>query len=400
MATRFVSPEIHDQAQDGPATSEGASGYRPGHPGSHPSAEHQKHQYHTHTSESGRSRIRSGPSQQLPDTQPSGLSSHKSRQSMDARPSALASSPPEPSEHVPVMPQVPASYAPQAPPNQPSAFAQPGPHQPLRGIFSPNAIPGHQSTNHMYPNPPTNVFPALLQGLISCIDQDTVRNYLTIAAVHHKDIRDMVEREYERIVEEHEARKKEDAGILSFAQERIRVQKTLNQEYDNLPNPKKWEILNQTLDTINRNIMAIPPLVRPGSNLKTKFNAFLNLIWIGSAIADGEGMLPGAIRAQMVNGSELVKALDHVHAMMTALQSTSQLSNSTAPATLSDGIMRTNEQSNGTPSLNDPESLGGQSSLQAHPEARDVPSGSTVDPRPLQAGPQQPAPYSGSAVCS
>ncbi|KAG9623473.1 hypothetical protein KCV04_g12896, partial [Aureobasidium melanogenum] len=108
------------------------------------------------------------------------------------------------------------------------------------------------------------------------------------------------------------ARKKEDAGILSFAQERIRVQKTLDQEYDNLPNPTKWEILNQTLDTINQNIMAIPPPVRPGSNWKTKFNAFLNLIWIGSVIANDEGMLAGAIRAQMVNGSELVKALDHV----------------------------------------------------------------------------------------
>ncbi|KAG9556940.1 hypothetical protein KCV01_g21985, partial [Aureobasidium melanogenum] len=273
MATRFVSPEIHDQAQDAPATSDGASGYQPGHPGSHPSAEHQQHQYHTHASESGRSRIRAGPFQQLPDAQLSGLSTHNSCQPTDARPSALASSPPEPSEHVPVMPEVPASYAPQAPPKQPSAFAQPGFHQPLRGIFSPNAIPGHQSTNHMYPNPPTNVFPALLPSLISWIDQDTVRNYLTIAAVHHRDIRDMVAREYERIVEEHEARKKEDAGILSFAQERIRVQKTLDQEYDNLPNPTKWEILNQTLDTINQNIMAIPPPVRPGSNWKTKFNA-------------------------------------------------------------------------------------------------------------------------------
>ncbi|KAG9576406.1 hypothetical protein KCU77_g9677, partial [Aureobasidium melanogenum] len=78
-----------------------------------------------------------------------------------------------------------------------------------------------------------------------------------------------------------------------------------------------------------------------------------------------------------------------------ALQSASQLLNSTAPAILGHGIMRTNEQSNGTPSLDNPGSLGGQSSLQAHPEVRDVPSGSTVDPRPSQAGP-----YSGSAVCS
>ncbi|KAG9963353.1 hypothetical protein KCU61_g3729, partial [Aureobasidium melanogenum] len=82
------------------------------------------------------------------------------------------------------------------------------------------------------------------------------------------------------------------------------------------------------------------------------------------------------------------------------LQSASQLLNSTAPAILGHGIMRTNEQSNGTPSLDNPGSLGGQSSLQAHPEVRDVPSGSTVDPRPSQAGPSQAGPYSGSAVCS
>lgn len=289
---------MYDQTQDATATSEDASEYQPGHHGHHTSVEHQQHQCHTDKSEPVRSRGRSGSSHQLPDAQPTGLWPHNSRQPMDARPSGLGF-PPEPSKDVPVMRQVPASYAPEAPPKQPSAVVQPNPHQ----------------SNHVHLNPPTNVFPALLPSLISWIDQDTVRNYLTIAAIRHRDIRDMVEREYERIVEEHQARKKEDAGILSFAQERIRVQKTLDQEYDNLPNPLKWKMLNQALDTINRNIMAIPPLVRPGSNWKTKFNAFLDLIWIGSAIADGDGVLPGAIRAQMVNGSELVKALDHVYAM-------------------------------------------------------------------------------------
>ncbi|KAG9681958.1 hypothetical protein KCU95_g354, partial [Aureobasidium melanogenum] len=304
MATRFVSPEKHDQAQDAPATSESASGYQPGHPGSHPPAEHQQNQSHTHASESGRSRTRPGPSHQLPDAQPT-----------DDRPPGLAF-PPEPSKDVPVTRQVLASYAPEAPAHQLSAFVQPVSHQLRHDLSPPYAIPGHQLTNHAYSNPPTNVFPALLPSLISWIDQDTVRNYLTIAAVHHRDIRDMVEREYERIVEEHEARNKEDADILSFAQERIRVQKTLGQEYETLPDPMKWEILDQALDTINRNIMAIPPLVRPESNWKTKFNAFLNLVWIGSAIVDGDGMLPAVIRSQMVDGSELVKALYHVCAMM------------------------------------------------------------------------------------
>ncbi|KAG9900908.1 hypothetical protein KCU98_g9113, partial [Aureobasidium melanogenum] len=316
---RSVSLEIHEQAQNAPATSEGASGHQPGHPGHpdyHTSAEYQQHQYRTDTSESGRNRIWSDPSQQLTDAQPSGLWSHNSRQYADAQPSGIASSPPEPLEDVPVMPQVPASYAAQAPPNRLLAFVQPSPHRPLHVSFPPSAMLGHQSTNHVYSNPPANVSLALLPNIISWIDGGTLRDYLAIAAVRHKDIHDMVEREYKRIEKEHQDRKNEDASVFSFVNEHTKVQKVLCQEYDDLPNSKEQETVHRTLGTIKLTIMAIPPRVRLGSNWKTKFNAFLTLIWIGRAIADCNGMLPHAIRAQMGNGSELVEALGHVYAMM------------------------------------------------------------------------------------
>ncbi|KAH0364416.1 hypothetical protein KCU65_g6772, partial [Aureobasidium melanogenum] len=331
MATRSVSPEKHGQAQDAPATSEGASGNQSGHPGSHPSAEHQQHQYHTHASEPGRSRtrpgpshtsepdrkrIRSGSSQQLPDVQPSDLSSHNSRQPTDARPSSLAF-PPKPSEDIPVTRQLPAPYAPQAPLSQPSASVQPSPHRPQQASFPPYAMFGHQPTNRVYPNPPTNVSLAVLQRFIPWIDQGLVRDYLAIAAIRHKDIHEMVIGECERIEKEHQRRKNEDASVLSFAKEYRVVRDILYREYDNLPESTKDKTLIQTLDTINRNIMAIPPRVRPESTWNTKFDAFLNLIWIGTAIVDGRGMLPNIIRARMTsNGSELVKAIEHVYNTM------------------------------------------------------------------------------------
>ncbi|KAG9515590.1 hypothetical protein KCV07_g7366, partial [Aureobasidium melanogenum] len=196
MPQRSAFPEIHDQAQNAPATSEGASGHQPGHPG-HPghrtSAEYQQHHYHADTSD---------PFHHLANAQPSGLASL-----------------PESSKDVPVMPQVPASYALQAPPNHLSALVQPTPHQPLHVGFPPCAMFGHRSTNHVYPNPPANVSLALLPNVISWADDRTVRDYLAIAVVRHKDIHDMVEREYGRIVKEHQDRKNEDASVLSFVNE-------------------------------------------------------------------------------------------------------------------------------------------------------------------------------------
>lgn len=137
------------------------------------------------------------------------------------------------------MPQVPASYALQAPPNHLSALVQPTPHQPLHVGFPPYAMFGHQFTNHVYPNPPANVSLALLPNVISWVDDRTVRDYLAIAVVRHKDIHDMVEREYGRIVKEHQDRKNEDASVLSFVNEHTKVQRVLCQEYDDLPNSKK-----------------------------------------------------------------------------------------------------------------------------------------------------------------
>lgn len=310
MPQRSAFPEIHDQAQNAPATSEGASGHQPGHPGHRTSAEYQQHHYHADTSD---------PSHHLTNAQPSGLWSHNSRQPADTQPSGLASLP-ESSKDVPVMPQVPASYALQAPPNHLSALVQPTPHQPLHVGFPPYAMFGHQSTNHVYPNPPANVSLALLPNVISWVDERTVRDYLAIAVVRHKDIHDMVEREYGRIVKEHQDRKNEDASVLSFVNEHTKVQRVLCQEYDDLPNPKKQETVLQTLGTIKLAITAIPPRVRPGSNWKTKSNAFVTLIWIGRGIADGRGMLPNAIRAQLHNSSGLVEALGRVYAMMSAAE--------------------------------------------------------------------------------
>lgn len=162
----------------------------------------------------------------------------------------------------------------------------------------------------------TYVSLTLLPRFISWIDEAKVRDYLAIAVVRHKDIHDMVETEYERIARERHDQINEDASVLSFVKEHIRVQKLLCQEYDDFPNSTKQEIVHRAVIMINQTIMAIPSHVRPGSNWKTKFNAFLTLVWIGRAIADGIGMLPNVIRAHMAGSPELVTAIDRVYAMM------------------------------------------------------------------------------------
>ncbi|CAD0089331.1 unnamed protein product [Aureobasidium vineae] len=146
--------------------------------------------------------------------------------------------------------------------------------------------------------------------------QATVRNNLAIAVVRHRDIHDMVETEYDRIQKEQQEKSNEDASVLSFVSEHTKVQKILYEEYDDFPNSKKQEIVYRALGNINQTIVGIPARVRPTSNWKTKFNAFLTLLWIGRGIVDSIGMLPNAIRAQMAFGSKLVEAIDDVYETM------------------------------------------------------------------------------------
>jgi flagellar biosynthesis/type III secretory pathway protein FliH len=91
----------------------------------------------------------------------------------------------------------------------------------------------------------------------------------------------MVETEYDRIAKQAQAQIYEDASVLSFVKEHKKVQNTLYQEYDDFPNSKKQEIVQVALCTTNQIILDISYRVRPTSNWRTKFNAFLTLIWIG-----------------------------------------------------------------------------------------------------------------------
>jgi hypothetical protein len=52
------------------------------------------------------------------------------------------------------------------------------------------------------------------------------------------------------------------------------------------------------------------------SNWKTKFNAFLTLVWIGRGIIDSRGKLPIAIRAQMALDSTFVRAIEKIYDTM------------------------------------------------------------------------------------
>lgn len=296
---RPVSPEIRDEVQDARIASRSPSGCQSSYHGYHTYLKNWQHQSYIGTSESAGDRI----------------GSHIPHQSTDAQPSGLAS-PSEPSEDVPIVPQVSASSTPQPPPSRSWTFAQPSPSQPLPVCFPPYAILGHQTTNHVYTNPPTNVPLTLLPHFISWIDEAKVREYLAIAVVRHKDIHDMVEREYERIAKERQDRINEDASVLSFVKEHIKVQQILYEEYDDFPISMRSAIFHQALGSINQTIMAIPPHVRPSSNWKTKFNALLTLIWIGRGIVDGIGMLPNAIKSQMAVDSQLVAAIRHVSMTM------------------------------------------------------------------------------------
>jgi hypothetical protein len=169
----------------------------------------------------------------------------------------------------------------QDPPNDPPApdelddCPQSSPH--LQDRLPPHVRPGHFPI-HSYP---ANVALTQLPYRISCIDQTKVCEYLAIAVVRHRDIHDMVETEYDRIAKQAQAQVYEDASVLSFVKEHKKVQNTLYQEYDDFPNSKKQEIVQVALCTTNQIILDISYRVRPTSNWRTKFNAFLTLIWIG-----------------------------------------------------------------------------------------------------------------------
>jgi len=151
---------------------------------------------------------------------------------------------------------------------------------------------------------------------ISLIDDVKIRDVLAIAVVRHRDIHDMVQTEYERTAQEIQDQLNEDASVLSFAKEHIKVQNILYGEYDELVRWKKQETIHRAFGSINEIIMGIPRHVRPRSNWKTKFNAFLTLIWIGRGIVDGIGSLPCEIRDQMAIDSRLVDAMEEVYATM------------------------------------------------------------------------------------
>ncbi|KAI5273492.1 hypothetical protein E4T47_03381 [Aureobasidium subglaciale] len=171
-------------------------------------------------------------------------------------------------------------------------------------------------TDRLHAHPPANVTLATLPRYISHIDDLKVRDLLAISVVRHKDIHDMVQYEYERTTLERQSQENEDASVLSFYKEHLEVQKILYGEYDDFVNPVKQEIVHRAFGSINETIMTIPSRVRPRSNWRTKFNAFLILVWIGRGIVDGIGILPNEIRIQMAVDSRLVEAIEHVYETM------------------------------------------------------------------------------------
>ncbi|THW04199.1 hypothetical protein D6D26_02926 [Aureobasidium pullulans] len=194
--------------------------------------------------------------------------------------------------------------------------AYPGFGQPLRDCFPPYVQHLYYPTDRIQPMPPTPMSLKCMTRYIALIDDVKVRDVLAIAVVRHRDIHDMVHTEYERTAQEMQDQLNEDASVLSFSKEHTKVQNILYGEYDELVHWRKQETVHRAFGSINEIIMAIPCHVRPRSNWKTKFNAFLTLIWIGRGIVDGIGSLPNEIRNQMAIDSKLVDAMERVYATM------------------------------------------------------------------------------------
>jgi hypothetical protein len=223
-------------------------------------------------------------------------------------------------------PQARISTPSSSPPSSPQQFQDPLDDPPAPDELNDFA---HSSANLEYRPPPcvtprhypihsypANVSLTQLPYRISCIPQTKVCEYLAIAVVRHRDIHDMVEIEYDRITKQAQIQSYEDASVLSFVKEYGAVQKILYQDYDDFPTSKKQEMVRLALCAISQIIFGISSRVRPTSNWKTKFNAFLTLIWIGGGIVNGMGMLPNAIRAHMVIDSALVQAIGYMYATM------------------------------------------------------------------------------------
>lgn len=215
---------------------------------------------------------------------------------------------PVPSQDPPARPQ---ATIPQSPvvANHQDALTQTS--APLQG-------PPPYATLRHYPAYPNlqNLSLAQLPYQISCIGQAKLQDFLGIAVVRHRDIYDMVETEYERVMKEAQQKLAEDASVLSFVKDHKQVHGILYQEFEDLPNLNKHETVQTAFITINQIISRIALRVRPTSNWRTKFNAFLTLSWIGQGIVVARGALPNAIRANMALDSTLVEAMDNVYATM------------------------------------------------------------------------------------
>ncbi|KAI5239718.1 hypothetical protein E4T42_08606 [Aureobasidium subglaciale] len=229
-----------------------------------------------------------------------------------ATPATGLASPPEQLDVQAATARAPTLYAQHAYPWGP---AHPGSNQHAQS-FPPYLQHVYYPTDRLHANPPANVTLATLPRYISHIDDLKVRDLLAISVVRHKDIHDMVQYEYERTTLERQSQEYEDASVLSFYKEHLEVQRILYGEYDDFLNPVKQEIVHRAFGSINETIMTIPSRVRPRSNWRTKFNAFLILVWIGRGIVDGIGMLPNEIRIQMAVDSRLVEAIEHVYETM------------------------------------------------------------------------------------
>jgi hypothetical protein len=130
----------------------------------------------------------------------------------------------------------------------------------------------------------------------------------------------MVETEFDKIVKQAQEQIYEDASVLSFVKEHGKVQNILYQDYDDYPNSKRQGIVQEAVRAINQILLNICCRVRLTSNWKTKFNAFLTLIWIGRGIVNGLGMLPNAIRAHMALSSTFVHAIEYIYAIMNKVE--------------------------------------------------------------------------------
>lgn len=289
---RFNSPEIQNQASDTLLPSIEHWDYQLDHTGDHASLEDRPPYDYTDGSNPATSR----------------LSFPLSLQTTGVRVSGLAS-PLQALPDPPLVPQVAIPHNAPAP-DYLHGFTQP--LAPPQSPLSPSAMHGFYSREPY----PAKVSLAQLPRYISYIDEATVREQLAVAVVRHRDIHDMVESEWERVTQEAQGKSVEDASVLSFTKEHAKVQMILYQEYEDLTNSRKQEIAQMAFITINQIISDIPPRVRPTSNWRTKFNAFLALVWIGRAIVDGLGMLPNAIRARMAIDSTLVKAIEEIYGTM------------------------------------------------------------------------------------